>query len=63
MDKKIAPKLNSEQTKTVAAANSTAAKVRYLLSEGFERGDVARVLGIRYQWVRNIDVSRTTETN
>lgn len=34
--------------------NTTAGKIRYLNSEGFSRGEISKILGIRYQWVRNV---------
>jgi hypothetical protein len=30
------------------------AKIRYLNDLGIERGQIAKILGIRYQWVRNV---------
>jgi hypothetical protein len=54
--KKTAPKLSKSQQDHLATLTSTAAKIRYLLSEGQSRGDVSRTLGIRYQWVRNVEL-------
>lgn len=34
--------------------NTKSAMIRYLDSEGFKRGDIAKHLGIRYQHVRNV---------
>lgn len=36
---------------------TTSAKIRYLTSEGYSRGEVARLLDIRYQHVRNVLVT------
>lgn len=53
----------AKQVKNVAAGKvdemlavlpTTSAKIRYLASEGFSRGDISRKLGIRYQHVRNV---------
>jgi hypothetical protein len=33
---------------------TTSAKIRYLDSCGLKRGEISKVLGIRYQWVRNV---------
>lgn len=52
--KKAAPKLDTAIAKKLEELTSTAAKVRYLASEKFDRGDIARILDIRYQWVRNV---------
>lgn len=52
--KKVAPKLDKNIESKLNELTSTAAKVRYLHSEKFERGDIARILDIRYQWVRNV---------
>ena len=38
----------------VRRENSTAAKIRALAAQGRSRADIARVLGIRYQHVRNV---------
>lgn len=54
--KKAAPKLNKSQNEALEALDTTAAKIRYLTAEGHERGDIARILGIRYQWVRNVQL-------
>ena len=63
-DKKPVPTLTKDQAAAVAKFESTAARVRYLLAQGLSRGDVSRVLGIRYQWVRNVDVAtKATSTN
>ena len=34
--------------------HTTSAKIRYLDSCGMKRGEIAKVLSIRYQWVRNV---------
>lgn len=34
--------------------STKAAMIRFLDSEGLSRGEIAKVLGIRYQWVRNV---------
>jgi len=33
---------------------TTAAKIRHLSAQGMARGAIAKHLGIRYQWVRNV---------
>jgi DNA-binding CsgD family transcriptional regulator len=55
--KKTAPKLPAAQQAALDGMTQTASRVRYLLSEGHSRGDVARILGIRYQWVRNVAIT------
>lgn len=49
-------------SKTITKANqdkldtltTKSAKIRYLDSEKFTRGQIAKILGIRYQHVRNV---------
>lgn len=55
--KKTARTLSKDQQAKVDALTQTAGRIRFLLSEGYSRGDVARILGIRYQWVRNVDIT------
>lgn len=33
---------------------TTASKIRHLSAQGMARGAIAKHLGIRYQWVRNV---------
>jgi DNA-binding NarL/FixJ family response regulator len=46
--KKTAKTLTKDQQAKLAELTQTASKIRYLLGEGMDRGDVARVLNIRY---------------
>jgi DNA-binding NarL/FixJ family response regulator len=55
--KKAATKLPGAQQSKLDELTQTASKIRYLLSEGHSRGDVARILNIRYQWVRNVAIT------
>jgi hypothetical protein len=59
--KKIVPTLTSETSAELAKLGSMAAKVRYLTAQGFDRGDTSRILGIRYQWVRNVLIASGTK--
>jgi hypothetical protein len=52
--KKIAPSLSNEIKEKIDSLPSTASRVRYLDSLEFSRGDISRILEIRYQWVRNV---------
>jgi hypothetical protein len=52
--KKSAPVLNNDVQTIIDGLPSTAARVRYLASMDFSRGDISRILNIRYQWVRNV---------
>jgi hypothetical protein len=52
--KKSAPTLSKDVQSKLDSLTSTASKVRYLDSEGHSRGDISRILSIRYQWVRNV---------
>jgi hypothetical protein len=52
--KKSAPVLKADLQAELASLTQTASKIRFLASKGLSRGDISRVLGIRYQWVRNV---------
>jgi hypothetical protein len=52
--KKNVPSLSKEIQSNLDQLTSTAGKIRYLHSSGFDRGDISRILNIRYQWVRNV---------
>jgi phosphopantetheinyl transferase len=52
--KKSVPSVSKSQAETLSGMTQTASKIRFLASEGMSRGDISRVLGIRYQWVRNV---------
>lgn len=52
--KKAASALSADLQKKIDSLTSTASRVRFLNAEGHPRGDIARILGIRYQWVRNV---------
>ena len=52
--KKAAPKVAVALQTKLDAVETTSGKIRLLAAEGFPRGDIARVLNIRYQWVRNV---------
>lgn len=52
--KKVAPTLN-ETTKTkLNSFKTSSAKIRFLEYNGYEKADIARIVGCRYQMVRNI---------
>lgn len=42
------------QEEKLNSFSTVSGKIRYLASLGMSRGDIARKLGIRYQWVRNV---------
>lgn len=52
--KKNVPNLSKDIQSKLSEMTQTASKIRFLHSEGFSRGDISRVLQIRYQWVRNV---------
>lgn len=54
MEKKVAPKLEATQTKRVLSLTTKSAQIRFLASCGYSRGDISRILNIRYQHVRNV---------
>lgn len=53
-NKKTAPKLAAALQAKLDACTTTASKIRLLDAEKISRGDIARILEIRYQWVRNV---------
>lgn len=55
--KKSTPKLSDSVKSKLGQMTTTSAKIRYLTKEGYDRGDVARILGKRYQHVRNVLVT------
>ncbi len=52
--KKIAPKLPTSVQDALSKLDTTSSKVRYLDSQKYARADIARILDIRYQWVRGV---------
>ncbi len=48
-------KLNKSETAKLGKMTTTSGKIRFLLSKGWSRGEVARKLGIIYQWVYNVE--------
>lgn len=52
--KKAAPKIATALQAKLDACTTTAAKIRLLDAEKMAKGDIARALNIRYQWVRNV---------
>ncbi len=52
--KKLAPKITTAQQATLESLDTTSAKVRFLDSQKYPRADIARILDIRYQWVRGV---------
>lgn len=46
--------LNKSQEKNLNECQTTSAKIRLLNAEGFENGQIAKFLAIRYQHVRNV---------
>jgi hypothetical protein len=49
-----APVTTTDHTVTLEKLPTTSARIRYLDSQGLKRGEIAKALGIRYQWVRNV---------
>lgn len=52
--KKVAPKLDAKLTDALAKLDTTSAKVRLLDANNIAKADIARILEIRYQHVRNV---------
>ena len=55
--KKPVPTIKADLELGLAQLTTTSAKIRYLTAEGLSRGDIGRLLGIRYQWVRNVQLT------
>lgn len=49
----------SDMSKVVEGLTTTSSKIRALYSEGYEKSDISRFLGIIYQHVRNVLVTKT----
>ena len=47
--------------KKLETFTNVSTKIRYLDSIGLTRGAIAKKLGIRYQWVRNVLVTPVTQ--
>lgn len=41
----------------LAALPTKSAKIRYLTAKGWQRGAIAKELGVRYQHVRNVQIT------
>ena len=52
--KKTAPALDAALQKELDACDTMSARIRLLAANGKSRGDISRILNIRYQWVRNV---------
>lgn len=50
----VAANENDSQLETLS---TTSAKIRYLTSIGKKRGEIAKMLNIRYQHVRNVQIT------
>lgn len=49
--------ISKKQKGKLAKFTTTSAKIRYLTAQGFKRPEIAKALGIRYQWVRNVQIT------
>ena len=54
---KVEVKEVDEVENIVRREGSMSAKIRELLSMGHKRAEIAKILGIRYQWVRNVEIT------
>lgn len=48
---------NDISKEDISTYPTKSAKIRYLLSKEYKRKDIANLLGIRYQHVRNVEVT------
>lgn len=46
--------ITKDYSKELSALPTTSAKIRYLNSQNVSTGEIAKILKIRYQWVRNV---------
>jgi hypothetical protein len=46
---------------TLTTLTTMSSKIRYLDSCGLKRGQIAKTLNIRYQWVRNVLITPLTK--
>ena len=53
-NKKSVPNLTEEVTSTLEQIPTVSGKIRFLASQNYDRGDISRILNIRYQHVRNV---------
>ena len=60
--KKTAPTLDKAQLDGMSKCTGVSAQIRYLAAEGFDRGDIARITGKRYQHVRNVLITPLKRT-
>lgn len=52
--KKVAPTLNRNIQQKLNKLETVSSKIRFLDSEGYSRADIARILGKRYQHIKNV---------
>lgn len=55
--KSAATGLSKKQADHINGLETTSSKIRYLTAEGLTRSQIAKVLNIRYQWVRNVQIT------
>ena len=60
---KTAPVLDKKVADELGTLATTSAKIRFLLGKGMTRGDVARTLNVRYQHVRNVEITPIKKVN
>ena len=54
MTTKTKPTTTKEQESFLSTLTTVSSKIRYLDSQKMTRGQISSILGIRYQWVRNV---------
>ena len=53
-------KLNKADVSKLESFKNVSTKVRYLNSKNYTRSEIASILKIRYQWVRNVLITEVT---
>lgn len=57
VETKVEPTIEPEVKAILEQSGSKSSKIRALLAMGKKRGEVAKLLGIRYQHVRNVELT------
>jgi hypothetical protein len=53
----VAPIVHTKESIMAASNNIKSVAIRTLLAQGMKRGEVAKLLEIRYQHVRNVEIT------
>lgn len=62
-EKKATVSISNEVAAVLETLTTKSAKIRFLSACEFSRGDISRILNIRYQHVRNVLISEVKSDN